>query len=92
METAIAKFPNDATLYEIAARANAKLGNKLQQHRYLGESYVRAGNLPGSIEQFMLATQATDGDFFQASMVQARLREVRAEMAEVLRERRTANR
>jgi beta-barrel assembly-enhancing protease len=92
METAIAKFPNDATLFEIAAKANATLGNKLQQHRYLGEAYARSGNLQGAVEQFTLATRAADGDFFQASMVQARLREVRADMAELLRERRTANR
>ena len=92
METAIAKFPNDPTLFEIAAKANAKLGNKLQQHRYLGEAYARSGNLQGAVEQFTLATRAADGDFFQASMVQARLGEVRAEMAELLRERRTANR
>jgi beta-barrel assembly-enhancing protease len=92
METALARFPTDPTLYEIAARANAKLGNKLQQHRYLGEAYARSGNLQGAVEQFTLATRAADGDFFQASMVQARLREVRADMAELLRERRTANR
>ncbi len=90
METALAKFPGDPTLFEIAARANAKLGNKLQQYRYLGEAYARSGNLQGAIEQFTFASRAGDGDFFQASMVEARLREVRAALSESLRERRTA--
>jgi beta-barrel assembly-enhancing protease len=90
MESALAKFPNDPTLYEIAARANANVGNRLQQHRYLGEAYARAGNLAGAIDQFQLASKSADGDFFQASVVEARLREVRQRAAEIQRERRTA--
>lgn len=89
METALAKFPGDATLFELAARANALAGNKMQQHRYLGEAYARNGNLQGAIDQFILASKATDGDFFQASMVEARLREVRNQLAELIKERRS---
>jgi beta-barrel assembly-enhancing protease len=90
MEATLARFPNDATLYEIAARANAKLGHKLQQHRYLGEAYARNGNLRGAIEQFSFASRASDGDFFQASVVEARLRDIRNELAEQNKERRFA--
>ncbi len=90
METALARFPGDITLFEIAARANARMGKKMQQHRYLGEAYARAGNLQGAIEQFNFATRATDGDFFQASMVEARLREVQTLQRDVVRDRRTA--
>jgi beta-barrel assembly-enhancing protease len=90
MESALSKFPNDATLFEIAARANAQLGHKLQQFRYLGEAYARNGNLRGALEQFGFALRAGDGDFFQASMVEARMRAVRNELSDQNKERRFA--
>jgi beta-barrel assembly-enhancing protease len=82
MEKALTRYPEDPYLYEIAARANADIGKKLQSHRYLGEAYWRSGNLKGAVEQFMIAAKAADGDFYQTSVVDSRLRIARAEFEE----------
>ena len=52
------------------------------QHKHQGEYYAWQGNLRGAIGQFELATKASDGDFYQASVVDARLRALRREAAE----------
>jgi predicted Zn-dependent protease len=48
----------------------------LLQHRAQAEAYVLRGNLPAAIEQLQLAQRAGDGDFFQKSSVEARLKEL----------------
>jgi predicted Zn-dependent protease len=48
----------------------------LLQHRAQAEAYVLRGNLPAAIEQLQLAQRAGDGDFYQKSSVEARLREL----------------
>ncbi len=68
----------DARLYQLQGRAYAGEGKRLLQHQSLAEAYVRQGNLPGAIDQLQLATKAGDGDFYQLSAVEARLRELRA--------------
>jgi predicted Zn-dependent protease len=41
-----------------------------------------AGNLKGAVDQFELAAKAKDGDFYQASVVDARLRALKREASE----------
>lgn len=88
VEASIGKQPNDATLFALAARASAELGEKLKQHRYLGEQYHRQGALRAALDQFELASKAGDGDYYAASFVEARAREVKREIALAERERR----
>ncbi len=45
------------------------------------------GSLPAAIEQLQLARSAGDGDFYQLSVVDARLKELRAQHAEDLKDR-----
>ncbi len=80
--------PNNGVLWELRARAESVLGMRLAQHRSLGELYAIQGNYAASAEQLTLAQAAKDGDFFEHSAVDSRLREVRALLAEQLRERR----
>lgn len=80
--------PSNATLWELRARAESALGKRLAQHRSLGEVYAIQGNYAASAEQLTLAQGATDGDFFEHSAVDSRLREVRALLAEQMKERR----
>ena len=42
-----------------------------------GESYIRQYNLQRALEQFDLAVKAGDGDFYQQSIVEARLNELK---------------
>lgn len=80
--------PGNATLWELRARAEAMLGKRLAQHRSLGEVYAIQGNYAASAQQLSLAQTAGDGDFFEHSAVDSRLREVNALLAEQMRERR----
>jgi predicted Zn-dependent protease len=68
---------DDSRLYMLQARAYALQGKRLAQHRATGEAYVRMGNLRGAIEQLQIAVRSGDGDFYQLSATEARLRELR---------------
>jgi beta-barrel assembly-enhancing protease len=81
LETTLVKHSADPQLLSLAARASADLGLKLKQHRYLGEQYYRQGNLVAALDQFELASKASDGDYFDASFVEARAREMKREIA-----------
>jgi len=70
--------PTDPQLYEFQARAYTALGRRLLQHRALAEVYAIRGNLPAAIEQLQIAQKAGDGDFYQKSSVEARLKELMA--------------
>jgi predicted Zn-dependent protease len=67
----------DPKLYLLQARAYALQGKRLAQHRATGEAYVRMGNLTGAVEQMRIAVRSADGDFYQLSSTEARLRELR---------------
>jgi predicted Zn-dependent protease len=74
--------PADPQLYEFQARAYTAMGKRLLQHRALAEVYALRGNLPSAIEQLQIAQKAGDGDFYQKSSVEARLKELMAADAE----------
>ena len=67
----------DPKLYILQARAYALQGKRLAQHRATGEAYARMGNLRGAVEQMQIALRSGDGDFYQLSATEARLRELR---------------
>jgi predicted Zn-dependent protease len=75
-------FPDDPRLWELQAKSYAAMGKRALQHRSRAEVYVLQGQLPGAIEQLQLALKAGDGDFYENSAVDARLRELRAAQAE----------
>jgi predicted Zn-dependent protease len=68
---------DDAKLFELAAKGYEKKNKKLAQHRAIGEAYFRRGNLLGAVEQLQLAVKAKDGDFYEFSSAESRLREMR---------------
>ncbi len=70
--------PVDPQIYEFQARAYTSLGKRLLQHRALAEVYALRGNFPAAIEQLQIAQKAGDGDFYQKSSVEARIKELMA--------------
>ena len=82
IEAQLQRFPNDGRLHQLAARSYAVLGKRLQQHAHQGEYYVRLGNLRGAIDQFESAIKAGDGNFYQISTAESRLRGLKEELAE----------
>ncbi len=84
-ERELKRFPESGPLHQIAARAYAAQNKRLKQHEHQGEFYAWVGNLPLAIDQLELAAKAGDGDFYQISVVETRLRRLRSEMAELQR-------
>jgi len=82
-EAQLLRFPGDGLLHQIAARAYSEQNMRLLEHQHQGEYYAWAGNLPLAITQFELAAKAGDGNFYQVSVVETRLRVLRAEQAEL---------
>ena len=76
------RFPRDGPLHQLAARAYAALGKQLLEHQHQAEFYAWQGNLKGAVFQLELAVKAGDGDFYQLSVAESRLREVRQELTE----------
>jgi predicted Zn-dependent protease len=73
---------SDGPLHLLAARSYAALGKQLLAHQHQGEYYAWQGNLPAAVTQFELAVKAGDADFYQASVAETRLREVRQELSD----------
>jgi beta-barrel assembly-enhancing protease len=67
----------DHRLYQLQARAYAALNRPLAQHRALAEAYARQGNFGAAVEQLQIGLKSGDGDFYQLSGAEARLRELR---------------
>ena len=86
VESRLQNSVSDSRLYELQAKCYAALDKRLPQHRAQAEAYYRVGNLRGAIEQLVLAQKSGDGDFYQLSSVDARLRELRAQEEEARRE------
>jgi predicted Zn-dependent protease len=74
--------PGDARLFAMQAKAYALMGKRLQQHRAQAEAYLLDGQLSAAVEQLELARKAGDGDFYEQSQVDARLRELKQRKAE----------
>jgi predicted Zn-dependent protease len=75
-------YPKDLRLHSLYAKTYAALGKRLLQHQAQAEVYVLQGSYPAAIEQLMLARSAGDGDFYQVSIVEARLKELRERHAQ----------
>ena len=82
LERELARAPGNGPLHRLAARTYAELGKTQQQHWHQGEFYAWQGDLKGAVGQLELATKATDGDFYQSSVVETRLRALRRELVE----------
>ena len=65
----------------LQAKGYAALGKRLLQHQAQAEVYVLQGSVPAAIEQLQLAQKSGDGDFYQLSSVDARLRDLRVQLA-----------
>jgi beta-barrel assembly-enhancing protease len=70
-------YPRDARLFDLQAKSYAATGKRLLQHQALAESYLQQGAIAAAIDQLQLAHKSGDGDFYQLSSVEARLRELR---------------
>jgi predicted Zn-dependent protease len=75
-------YPDDPYLYELKSQAYTRLGKNLLRHQAQGEAYYLRYNLTGAIEQMELALRSGDGNFYEISGVEARLKLLRAMLDE----------
>ena len=81
-EDELLNYPSDAKMHALQARTWSLLGKRLQQHRAQAESYALLGQLPQAVEQLELAQKAGDGNFYEQSQVDSRLRELKKRAAD----------
>ena len=86
LDEQLKNYPRDARLYGLQAKGYASLGKRLLQHQSQAEAYVLQGSLPAAIEQLQLAQKSGDGDFYQLSSVEARLRDLRKQFEQETKE------
>jgi predicted Zn-dependent protease len=82
VDSGLARYPEDHRLYLLQGRTNALLNRRLAAHRSQAEAYARMGTLAAAIEQLQIGLKAGDGDYYQLSSAEARLRELRTRDAE----------
>jgi predicted Zn-dependent protease len=85
-DSRLANYPDDYRLYLFQARANALLNRRLAQHRSQAEAYVRMGSTGAAIEQLQIGLKTGEGDYYQMSSAEARLRQLRVQDAEERKE------
>ena len=89
-EDELLSYPSDAKMHALQAKTYSMLGKRLQQHRAQAEAYALLGQMPAAVEQFELAQKAGDGNFYEQSQVDSRLRELKKRMADEARQAREA--
>src|SRR6185503_15267131 len=72
---ALSNTRTDPRLFQLQAESFAVTGQKLQQHRAQAEAYALTGSLPAAIDQLQIGLKVGDGDFYQLSSAEARLKE-----------------
>ena len=70
-------YPNDAYFYNMLAKAYTLTNKSLLRFQAQGEAYYRQYNLQKAVEQMEFAAKAKDGNFYEHSIVEARLKDLR---------------
>jgi len=81
--------------YALLGRSYGALGRKTLHHQAIGEMYALLGAKSAALQQMEMARRANDGDFYTMSEVDARIRELQAEVKaqqEAMREARGGGR
>lgn len=70
-------YPNDPYFYTLLAKAYFIEKKDLLRYQAQGEAYFRQYNVDKAVEQMVFATKSEDGSFYEKSIVEARLKELR---------------
>ncbi|MDP3638371.1 MAG: M48 family metalloprotease [Azonexus sp.] len=87
-EGRLQSYPDDVRLHRMRAESYAGLGRKAQQHQALAEAFALQGQTAAAIEQLDLAQRAGDANFYEMSVIDARLRALKRQILEELKEKR----
>ena len=78
--------PNEVVWWTMLSSAYDQAKNVPMRHYALGEKYALEGAWPSAIEQLKIARSSGSADFYQASSIDARLREMQKQYQEELKE------
>ena len=70
---------SDPQLWQVRAQAHGRLGQRADGHAAVAEQYLLLGSPLQAVEQLRLAQKAGDTDFYTASVIDARIRELEPE-------------
>lgn len=87
-ESLLQNYPADVRLHRMRAESFAGQGRRAPQHQALGEAFALQGQTSAAVEQLQLAQRAGDANFYEQSVIDARLRDMKKRLAEEMRERR----
>jgi predicted Zn-dependent protease len=87
LATDVQAHTTDFRMRGLQAKAYAMQGKHLREHWAQSEAYALQGQLLAAIEQLQLAQKAPDGDFYERSQVDARLRELKAQQMEAAKQK-----
>jgi predicted Zn-dependent protease len=80
LRTQLAITRAQPSYYALLGRSYAALGRQSLHHQAIGEMYALLGVKPAALQQMELARRANDGDFYTMSEIDARVRELRADV------------
>jgi predicted Zn-dependent protease len=88
VELQLQHYPEDIRFHKLRAESYAGLGRMAQQHLALGEMFALQGRTAAAVEQMELAQKAGDADFYAMSVIDTRLRELKRQRLDEIKERR----
>jgi len=79
LQSYVVIFKTDPELYKLLAKAYSLNGKKLLQYESLAESFYYSYNLQEALVQMDMAVRASDGNFYEKSRVESRLKQIQKE-------------
>jgi len=79
LQSYVLVFKTDPELYKLLAKAYSLNGKQLLQYESLAEAFYYKYNLGEAIVQMDMAVRARDGNFYEKSRVEARLKQLQRE-------------
>lgn len=83
----VTMYRREPRLYELIAKDYAAKGESMQEHEALAENYYLRGSVSAAIEQLQFARRASNGDFYELSQIDARLRDLEAEWLDIKKDK-----
>jgi predicted Zn-dependent protease len=75
-------YRKTAVFYELLGRSYAAKGESMLEHRTMAENYFLRGSPTEALEQLQMARRASNGDFYELSQIDVRIREMQALITE----------
>ena len=82
LKQAVKNQPDDPTLRKMLATAAGEAGERMEAHQALATYYYLNGELKAALEQLTIAQRFTNDSFYLKSSLEARIKEIKKELAE----------